>query len=471
MGLAEHASNRRWKRTPHLMLLNRKLVDVAYGDCPRLMVSMPPRHGKSELVSKYFPSWYLGCFPDRRVMLASYEAGFAATWGRKARDVLEDLGPSLFGVRIRGDSKAADRWEIAGHAGGMMAAGVGGPLTGKGANCLIIDDPVKNAEEASSRTVRDKVWEWYQSTAYTRLEPAGSVILVMTRWHEDDLAGRLLREMSIGGERWDILKLPAVAEEDDALGRAPGEALWPERFPLARLEEIRRTVGSYHWQALYQQSPTAPGGEMIKRGSFPIVNELPPSLRVCRYWDKAASKGRGDYTVGCKMAEAGGLAYIMNVIRVRQSSGDVERTIRRTAEADGLGVVIFMEEEGGSSGKDVTHHYRSRVLRGFAFHPVRPTGSKVVRALPFAAAVEQGRVCLWGGPDPMERPSWIGPFLDECEAFPNGEHDDQVDAAAGAFNQIMRASGSWPDAIEATGPRREIPSLGTIDYETEIPGL
>ena len=183
------ASLGRWRIADHLGLLNRKLLDVAEGRINRLLITMPPRHGKSEFASKYFPAWFLGRYPEKRVILASYEADFASQWGRKVRDLLEHHGSRLFGVMVRHDSKAADRWELADHGGGMQTAGVGGAITGKGADLLIIDDPVKNAEQANSDVYREKTWEWYTSTAYTRLEPGGAVILIQTRWHEDDQIG------------------------------------------------------------------------------------------------------------------------------------------------------------------------------------------------------------------------------------------------------------------------------------------
>ncbi|MCC6419952.1 MAG: hypothetical protein IT429_17085 [Gemmataceae bacterium] len=259
-GLAWHASRGRWVSPPHLTLLNRKLLDVAAGRCRRLVISMPPRHGKSELTSRYFPAWFLGSYPDRRVILTSYEANFAAGWGRKARDVLGATG-HLFGVKVSGASSAADRWEIEGREGGMVTAGVGGPITGRGADVLIVDDPVKNAEEARSPTQREKAWDWFKSTAYTRLEPNGSVILIMTRWHRDDLAGRLLSQAAdLDGYRWEVISLPALATESDPLGRQPGEALWPQRYPAERLEATRKDIEAFWWAALYQQDPTAEGG-------------------------------------------------------------------------------------------------------------------------------------------------------------------------------------------------------------------
>ncbi len=252
--LGEQVWGKRWQMGRHLTLLDRALADLAARRIERLIVMMPPRHGKSVLTSQFFPAWYLGTHPEHRVILASYEAGFAAGWGRRARDVIAEHGERLFGVALRGDSAAAHRWDLAGQPGGMITAGVGGPITGRGADLLIVDDPVKNAEQATSETYRAKAWEWWTSTAFTRLEPNAVAVVVQTRWHEDDLAGRLLREQP--EENWQVIRLPAIAEKFDALGRHPGQALWPERYPLARLEKIRGSLPVYWWQSLYQQQPS-----------------------------------------------------------------------------------------------------------------------------------------------------------------------------------------------------------------------
>ena len=226
-----------WLPAPHLMLLSRKLVDVATGRCPRLIVTMPPRHGKSELISKYAPAWFLGNFPHKKVMLASYADTFAASWGRKAREVLDEES-GLFGVRLDPVTTGGQEWNMLTTPQGrkargvMVTAGVGGGLTGKGAHFLIIDDPVKNAEEAQSQAVRDAHWDWWVSTVRTRLQKGAGVVLVMTRWHEDDLAGRFLandplrdkygnllpdgeRRTDVEGDHWEVLNLPAFAECPD----------------------------------------------------------------------------------------------------------------------------------------------------------------------------------------------------------------------------------------------------------------
>ncbi len=231
-----------------------------------LVIEAPPRHGKSEFISKYLPAWYLGTFPDRRVILTSYEANYARSWGRKSRELLYQHGGEVFGVGVSKSQDSAIDWDIAEHTGGMQTAGVGGPITGKGADLLIIDDPIKNAEEAVSESIRDNHWDWWQSVANTRIEPGGCCIIIATRWHEDDLSGRLIKASEDGsGMPVRRLRLPAIAEEDDPIGRQEGEALWPYRWPLVKhdrlgrlrdcLEAKRLSTDLYWWLSLYQQRP------------------------------------------------------------------------------------------------------------------------------------------------------------------------------------------------------------------------
>lgn len=260
----------RWQTPPHLQALNRELVRIERREITRLIVTMPPRHGKSVLTSEVFPPWYLGHHPDHRVMLASYEASFAASWGRKGRALLRRFGPTYFDLAVSAESSASNEWGIAGHRGGMSTAGVGGALTGKGADVLIIDDSVKNSEEANSPVMRQKVWDWYTSTAYTRLEPDGAIIVMHTRWHADDLIGRILKTSDENGEEWTVVNFPAYAVEHDAIGRSPGDPLWPERFSRERLEQIRTidVASDYVWDALYQQNPQSKQGKIFDPAWF-----------------------------------------------------------------------------------------------------------------------------------------------------------------------------------------------------------
>lgn len=444
--LARVASGGKWQLRPHLAMLNRKLMEAAAGN-KRLMVFMPPRHGKSEMCSRYFPAWYVGTFPDRHVMLCSYESTFASTWGQRARDVLEQCGRNVFGVEVRDDARNRRLWETQ-YGGGMITAGVGGPITGRGANIAVIDDPVKNAEEAMSPKMRQRNLDWYLSTLYTRLEPDASIVLLMTRWHEGDLAGLLLKEMEEeGGEKWEVLSLPALAEEDDALGREPGMALWPDRYNVERLGQIRRAIqtrfGDRWWHALYQQRPSAPEGGMFRRFWFKSNPIVPKITRAVRYWDLAATEdeagGDPDWTVGTQMGESEkgqDDVWVLDQVRLRGTPREVEDAVKRTAELDGRQVPIDIEQEPGAASKALIDYYKRVVLKGYTVRAVKSSMSKLRRAEPLSSAMELGRVT-------MARAPWNAQFVDECVSFPYGEHDDQVDSASGAYSSLVRTNGAW----------------------------
>lgn len=437
------------------------------------MIYMPPRSGKSQLASQYFPAWYLGHHPEKRIILTSYEADFAASWGWKARNVFEEYCDDIFGLSVRGDSSARNRWDIEDHVGGMNTAGVGGAITGKGADLLIIDDPVKNAEDANSELKRDKAWDWYQSTAYTRLEPNAAIIIIMTRWHPLDLGGLLLKDMDAGGEQWDIVKFPAIAEDDDLLCRNVGEPLWPERYPIGALENIRDTVGAYWWAAMYQQTPYSKTGGMFNRTDFKIGGSM--GGKQIRFWDLAATEKIGskdpDWTTGCLMSELNGGYCIKDIVRIREEPGTVEKVIRQTAQIDSINTKIFMEEEGGASGKSLISYYARVVLQGFVFEGIRSTGKKAVRAQPLASAVSNGNVS-------MVAADWNTTALNEFEVFPVSKiHDDIVDACSGAFNELSKnpssnySGFSIPQSSESSG----LPGLGGAPARyggsSGIPGL
>lgn len=416
----------RYLTPPHILALDRAVTDTLRGTdgVRRLMVMMPPRHGKSEYCSLHLPAWYLGAFPQGRVILSSYNEQFAATRGRKTRNLLEEHGRNWFGVSVDPSSSAANRWDIAGHGGGMVTAGAGGTMTGLGADLMIVDDPHKNSEEAHSRLMRDKVWEWWQATAYTRLEPGAAAIVIQTRWHKDDLCGRLLREMADGGEQWRILKLPAIGND--------GAALWPARYPIETLQQMRRTMGTYYFSALYQQEPIPDGGEFFQRDWFhQIVDALPAGCRrAVRYWDTANSVD-GDYTVGALVTECDGIHYISDVKRFRKTWKERNQVIMQTAELDGQkwrDLQLWAEAQRGDSGGQV-YDLMTREFARFALRMDRPTQSKELRARPFQAACEAGNVRLLRG-------KWNSEWIDEMVSFPHGEHDDQVDATSGAFLRL-----------------------------------
>lgn len=424
MGLALIASNYQYQIPPHIELLNYKLQSLALGEIDRLMVFLPPRHGKSWLVSQYFPAWYLGLFPTKRIILTAYEADFAASWGRRARDVLNEYGKQLFNIEVNNKSSAANRWDIKGHDGGMITAGVGGPITGKGADIFVIDDPVKNSEEANSQTYRDKTWEWYQSTAYTRLEPHGSIILIMTRWHEDDLAGRIIKKMQNNkSEQWEIINLPAIAEEKDLLNRKPDEPLWPERFDLKELYRIKETTGSYYWSALYQQRPQPPGGGLLKRSwiKYYEQNELPPleELRVYQSWDLAIStKETADYTVCTTVGVTGdNQVYVLDCYRERIDFPTQVKMVEKLAEKwNPLQIGI----ESNAYQKALPQQLKETTM--LPIKELNRTKDKVTRISAGFVHFENGKVLL-----PKTLPE-LENFINEYVYFPQGKHDDMLDS-------------------------------------------
>lgn len=448
------ASYGQWIPYRHHLLICQALTQVARGQLTHLMIEMPPRHGKSEMVSKYFPAWYLGLFPWRHILFGSYGFDFAAEWGRKVRDVLADWGPDVFGVSIDPQVSAAHRWELAGFGGGMQCAGVDGPFTGKGGQLLIVDDPIKTPKEALSPTVKRAHQDWFDAALNTRLTPEwtprhdayydapGAVILMMTRWAEDDLAGWLEAKMQTGGaaRQWTILRLPAIAETvEDFPGwhREPGEALWPEQYPLAWLTAIREDSAAYWWHALYQQRPQPPEGMLAKREWFPILPVAPACVKRHRHWDFAATERSAashdpDWTVGTLMGlTADKRAIVEHVLRGRFGPGEVERVVLQTAQTDGRQVSISFEREPAASGKLFASHL-TRLLTGYTVRSVPPQGDKVTAGMPLMSQAEAGHVALVAGP-------WNRGWLDEICAVPNAPHDDQWDSAAGAFNALCPA--------------------------------
>jgi predicted phage terminase large subunit-like protein len=420
--------------------MSRALDRVLSGEIRRLMVFMPPQNGKSELVSRRFPAYALGKRPDLRIIGASYSADLA---GDMCRDVQKVMASDEYRVLFPAsqlpthrdpERRMALHFELVNQRGYYRAAGVGGGITGKTANIGIIDDPVKNREEAESETYRKAVWGWYTSTFYTRLfGDTGAIILCLTRWHEDDLAGRLLRNMrdDPGADQWTVLNFPAMAEADRHAEdrREVGAPLWPSKYPIEELQRRRNVSGEYDWQALYQQRPTPPGGAMFKREWLTqIVDAAPVKARRVRGWDKAGSEASGDWTAGVRLAEADGIYYVEDAVRARVSSGARNALMDVTAQQDGTLCHIRIEQEPGSGGKE-SAEISVRQLAGYVVRVKPSTTDKVSRARPFASQCEAKNVRLVRG-------AWNKAFLDELTAFPFGEHDDQVDAASGAFNEL-----------------------------------
>jgi predicted phage terminase large subunit-like protein len=385
------------------------------------MLFVPPRHGKSELATIRFPVWFLQKDPTRRVIVGGYNASLAARFSRKAREIANGK------LAISDDRNAANDWETD-EGGGLRSAGVGTGVTGFGADLIVIDDPVKSREEAESSVYREKVWDWYTNDLYTRLEPNGAIILIMTRWHHEDLAGKILA--SPDGGNWAQITLPALADKDDPLGREIGEALCEARYSRTQLENTRdRVLGSYAFEAMYQQNPSPREGNMFKHDWIRYVDRVPDGAIKVRHWDLAAST-TGDYTVGVLMAKVDEKYYIEHVCRFRATPGERDTLIKATTIADGYDVQVSIEQEGGSGGKAQVETIM-RQLVGYAVDPLRESSNKVLRADGIAAQMEIGQVSLVRG-------EWNRDFIDELMAFPVGTHDDQVDGASGAFRRLSR---------------------------------
>ena len=285
----------------HHKVLADALERVENGTLKRLIVNMPPRHGKSELVSVNFPAWAMGRNKDRSIMAASYAAGLATDFGRKVRNIMDDQEYKiLFDTRLAEDAQAKGSWATNGR-GEYNALGVGGSATGKGASILIIDDPVKNREEADSEIVSESIWDWYRSTARTRLTPDGAIVIVMTRWRDNDLVGRILEEAKLSaGEQWEVITLPAIAESDDE-NRKEGEALWSNHFTLDNLNQVRMDIGNYEFASQYQQNPVNRETQIFKPELFRYMNleEVRNQVTSCFITiDSALSKKKNSDSTG-----------------------------------------------------------------------------------------------------------------------------------------------------------------------------
>lgn len=419
----------------HHRLIARHLEAVERGDIKRLMITMPPRHGKSMLASEFFPAWYIGRNPDHYVVTATYAQELADDFGRKVKNQIEDDAyKAIFpGVSLADDSKSAKRFHIDGSLGGyehstgqrgaFYAVGVGGPLTGRGAHLLLIDDPVKNREDAESEIIRKKTKDWYTSTAYTRLMPGGRIVIIQTRWHEDDLAGWLQKEHEHEG--WVVLNLPAINEA--------GEALWPEQYDIQALEQIKRALPPRDWSALYQQAPSPETGDYFKREWVRTVDTLPPrdTLSIYGASDYAVTANGGDYTVHVIVGvDHEGRLWLLDMWR-GQASSDV--WVDAFCDLVRKWKPIGWAEETGQIKSGVGPFLVKRMLetQSFVAREQFPTrGDKAVRAQSI-----RGRMALAGLYVHKDAP-WLSDLISEMMSFPVGVHDDAVDAL-GLAGQLM----------------------------------
>lgn len=439
--------------------LQQFYFDVEAGNQPRLMIFAPPRSGKSELFSRRFPAWALGRSPDLQLIAASYSSDLASRMNRDVQRIIDDdayhgVFPAtcLNGKRIVTVSGTALRnseiFEIVGRRGAYRSAGVGAGITGMGADIGIIDDPVKDAQEANSETTRQTVWDWYTTTFYTRLSPRSGVLLGMTRWHEDDLAGRLLKQMAAGeGDNWKVVSYPAIAEGDEEYRKA-GEALHPDRYPVDRLKKIQVAIGSHAWDALYQQRPSTKGGGLIKSMWLIRYRALPNIQFRVIYADTAQKTGeRNDFSVfQCWGYGEDRRIYLIDQIRGKWEAPDLRRRAtefwRKHAAAADVGYLRSMMVEDKASGTGLIQDIRS--LGGVPITGVERVRDKLTRVMDVIGYIESGSVCI---PDPSHVPGaeWVSDFVAECEAFSSNDshlHDDQVDPMCDAITDMLGSQSS-----------------------------
>jgi predicted phage terminase large subunit-like protein len=495
--------------------LERFSRDVEEGKSPRLMLLMPPRHGKSELASRMFPAWHLGRCPDHEIIACSYNVSLAMSFSRKVKEVLQDpVYQAIFDTRLHPDFQAAEEWGVQGHRGGYVAAGVGGGITGKGAHVLVIDDPIKNAEEADSADLREKLWDWYGSTAYTRLAPGGGVLVIQTWWHDDDLAGKLQLAMADDeADQFEVVKYPAIAEADEwldpttdeivriahsdprllpgpdddlvetshaemlrAIARAAGagydpatmkflrprgEALHPARYDVLKLNRIKKTLPVRFWSALYQQNPVPDDGnyftkDMFRRGKLPPASECYVQIA----WDFAISeKTHNDYTVGTvTLLDSDDMLWVADRVKFRSADADfiVKSIVRLSRKWYSPSQILGCED--GQIYRALSA-LLSRELKKERVFPslqlLKPITDKQARGRTLQGRMQQGLVTY------TDQGDWYDDHRATLLRFPSGVHDDDVDSLG--WNAIIAAGRqppkkpekkrlkSWKDRINDAG--------------------
>lgn len=410
----EYVHRGKWKPyAPHKLICG-KLEAIMRGEIKRLIILMPPRHGKSQTVSETFPSYYISKYPDRKVILTSRDDTLAGRFGLYNRRKIEEFGRELFGTQIRRGSSSLTNWALDGHNGYVLSAPIMGGITGSGAHLLIVDDPIKNRQEADSAVMRDKIWQEWQNTLLTRLEGDGAVILIMTPWHDDDIAARLIKQ---GG--WCVLRLPAECESNnDPLGRAIGDPLCPELGKDKRwIERTKIEVGSRTWNALFQQRPSPISGGIFKREWIKRYDKLPDRVdEWTQSWDLSFKDGnKSDFVAGGVWARCGANHYLAMPIKERLDFTATIGKIRTITVAYPQATLKLIEDK--ANGPAVISSLRQQIA---GIVPVTPRDSKEGRAQAVTPLFEAGNIFVPFGKAGDD-------YIEELVAFPNGANDDQVD--------------------------------------------
>lgn len=424
--------NPSYQYSKHLEFLAETLEKVECGEIKKLMIFFAPRHGKSEMTSCNFPAWYLGRNPDKRIIHASYSDSLSNEWSRRTRDVVEDeIYRAIFGISTDKDTRAVDNWRMNGRRGGMLSLGVGGSATGHGADLFIIDDPVKNSQEAESETYRTRVYDWYKSVARTRLEPGASIILMMARWHQNDLAGAILAE----DPDWTVINLKAIAGENDPMGREVGEALWPERFDADALSKIKSDIGSRFWNALYDGEPVDPEGAIIKRHWIQMYETLPLKTKRSGGIDTATSKKTSADNMAlvevCR--DKDGFLYVDDVFLDKVSVTDFAKFVSRTHKERRFLRINLEANNAGEAVKQRIVEVGQEEKTHPPIHAITTDTDKVVRVIEFQHMIENGTIKFKSG-NPR-----VAKLIDHLCAFDgrDGADDDDVDALGFAIKAAI----------------------------------
>lgn len=432
-----------WFHREICTILMQFYLDVRAGKRPRLIINAPPRSGKSQIISRDFPPWVFGVCPDISIIASSYNQDLANSMSRDVQAIMkqEEYGKVFPKVNLHEKkskktnvtaAQSAKYFEIPGRKGKYIAAGVGSGITGKGATIAIIDDPFKDREEADSPTIREKVYNWYTSTFRTRLAPGGGIIVMHTRWHEDDLVGRLLQKAATdNGEKFELINYPAIAEHDEP-HRKKGEPLHPERYDLQELESIKKAVGSRDWNALYQGRPTPAEGGIFKRQwfRFYIPGEEPKQYdQMIQSWDLSYKKtNTSDDAAGGVLGRLGANIYLLDCDSKQRGFVDTKKAFEIMWEKWPAALAKLVEDK--ANGPALIDEL-SRTVPGII--PIKPRGSKEERANAVAPTVEAGNFWI---PDPRFC-SWSQKYLDQMCNFPNDTHDDMVDMTTQGLDYLL----------------------------------
>jgi predicted phage terminase large subunit-like protein len=443
---AKYASGGKWIPYRHLRYISIELARVLTTGGGRFIITCPPRHGKSELISNWLPTWYLYNNPEKKIILASYAAEFASKWGAKVRENLTEN--PLIQIPLSKSTKGKKHFMTL-EGGQMMTAGMGGPITGSGADVFIVDDPIKNWQDAQSDLIRERHKDWFRSVALTRLEPGASIVILQTRWHEDDLSGWLLSgkdtdDVQSLNKPWRLINFPALCEDaNDVLGRRLGAALCPERYSAESLKEIQSELGELIWSALFQQRPSSLQGNIILKEWIRYYDTRPDKFdEQAIFADLTFKEGTTtDFTVVECWGRVGSNIYLLDQMRARMGFPDQIAAIREMAKR--FPNAYFKQIEEAANGAAVIEMLKNEIIGLVGW---KPQTSKEARLAAVSPLYQAGNVHY---PSPRLN-SWVEINISEVLSFPNAKHDDTVDVASMAVNYFGKASSSVA-RLEALG--------------------